>query len=103
MGVSPHLLIQTAHEWRARLLGGCPPLPLWLGSCPIPLSPSLHAVRLGHMLLRRSPLVSGGAGAGVPLSVHAVRKVRTPLKGRPFPVILPLVLGEPSFLRPAMC
>ena len=55
MGVSPHLLVQTAHEWRARLLRGCPPLPLWLGSCPylaLEESPILlrHAMRLERTL-----------------------------------------------------
>ena len=53
--------------------GGAPPLPHWLESCLIPHLPTLHTVRLGHTLLGRSPLGAGGAGSGVPLSVHAVR------------------------------
>ena len=52
---------------------GVPPLPVWLGSCPIPLPPYLHAVRLGRTLLGRSPLGAGGAEDGVPLLLHAVR------------------------------
>ena len=55
MGVPPHLLDQSAHEGRAHLLGGWPPLSSWLGSCPTLFSPSLHAVRWGRTLLGGSP------------------------------------------------
>ena len=78
LGISPHLLVQTAHEGRARLLGGWPPLPFWLGSCPYLPDPSLHTVCLGRTLLGgssfpvliscSSPLPSassyGGGGGG---------------------------------------
>ena len=93
MGVSPHLLVQTAHEGRARLLGGGPPLLFWLGSCPILPSPSLHAVRLGLTLLGGGPLVVG-LGMGPPY-VHAVRWERTLLGGCPLLFLLLLAPGYP--------
>ena len=95
LGVSPHLLVHTAHEGRARLLGGWPPLPFWLGSCPI-LPPSyLHSVHLGRTLLGGSPLVVG-VGMGGPPSVHAVRWDLTLLGGFPLLFLLLLAQGYPS-------
>ena len=96
MGVSPHLLVQTVHIGRARLLGGWPPLPFWLGSCPYLPAPSQHDVRLGRTLLWGSPLVVVGVEEGPLPAVHAVRWERTLLGGCPFLVLRPLDPGEPS-------
>ena len=97
MGVSPHLLVQTAHEGHARLLGGWPPLPLGLGFCPILLPPSLHAVLWGCTLLGGSPLVVG-FGLGAPPSLHAVRWECTLLRGCPLLFLLLLAPGDPLLL-----
>ena len=92
--MSPHLLVQTAHEWRARLLRGWPPLPFWMGSCPFLPSLSLHAVRLGCTLLGGSPLVVG-VGLGATPSVHAVLWTRTLLRGCHLLLCRPLSPWDP--------
>ena len=97
MGVSPHLLVQTVHEGRAQLLGGCPPLSFWLGSCPYLPAPSQHDVRLGRTLLWGSPLVVGGE-EGAPPAVHAVSWERTLLGGCPFLLLHPLAPVDPPLL-----
>ena len=70
MGVSPHLLVQSVHEGRTHLLRGCPPLPFWLGSCPLLSSSSLYAVLWGRTLLGGSPW---GVGWILPPPVCACR------------------------------
>ena len=87
LGVFPHLLVQSAHEGRACLLGGCPLLSGWLGSCPTLSSPSLHAVPWGRTLLGRSPWGVGWI-LGAPPSFHAMRWERTQLRGCPLLVLL---------------
>ena len=72
LGVSPHILVQSAHEGRARLLGGCPPLPFGMVSLPILSSPSLHAMSWGRTLLGGSPQGIGWILRSPP-SMHAVR------------------------------
>ena len=68
LGVSPHLLVQTAHEWRARLLGGCPPPPL-AGVLPHsppspPAPPAPRGDLLNSVCLRRTACREGGRGMG---------------------------------------
>ena len=73
---------------------GCPPLPLWLESCPIPLPLSLHAVRLGRTLLGGVPYGCWWCGGVAPpgracraLGAHAAQ-------GKPLPHPLPSGSGE---------
>ena len=62
MGVVPHLLYQAAHEGRARLLRGCPPLSFWLEG-----SPPLY--QCSCMPCAGSARCSGGAPSPVDWSV----------------------------------
>ena len=72
LGVSPHLLVQTAHEWRARLLRGWPPLPPLVGVLPQPGSggvplpaPACHVLR-AHAALQVGPPLLLGSGRTPP-------------------------------------
>ena len=93
MVVLPHLLYQAAHEGRARLLGGYPPLSFRMGSSPPLSSLYLHAVRWERTLLRGAPLGFSGY-LGSPPSQHAMRWEYTMIRGYPLLLIL-LARGVP--------
>ena len=86
-GVSPHLLYQAAHEGRARLLWGWPPLSFGMESAPPLFSSSQHVVRWECTLLGGDPLCFSG-GLGSPPSQHVVRWERTLIRRCPILLVL---------------